>query len=103
VITLAHESAPAGDDYTIYDPSNTWKRKTVSNFNAVNIRKEIFRKGELVYDLPTIDEIQAYCCEQVGTLWEELLRFENPQEYYVDLSDELWELRRSLIKQYQNV
>jgi nicotinate phosphoribosyltransferase len=102
VITLHHEPAPAGDDYTIFDPSFTWKRKQLSNFVAVNLRKEIFRKGQLVYELPGIDEIQAHCREQVGTLWEELLRFENPQAYYVDLSDELWRLRSGLIEHYQN-
>jgi nicotinate phosphoribosyltransferase len=101
VITLDHESAPAGDDYVIFDPSFTWKRKKLSNFTAVNLRTQIFSGGECVYDRPAIDEIRAYCAGQIATLWEELLRFENPQSYYVDLSDELWRLRTSLIENYQ--
>ncbi|MDR0851418.1 MAG: nicotinate phosphoribosyltransferase [Clostridiales Family XIII bacterium] len=100
VITLAHEPAPAGEDYIIFDPAHTWKRKKLSNFNAVNIRKQIFNKGHLVYELPKIDQIRDYCRAQVSTLWEELLRFENPQSYYVDLSDELWTLRTNLMKTY---
>jgi nicotinate phosphoribosyltransferase len=102
VITLESEPAPEGDDYIIFDPSYTWKRKKLANFNAVNIRQEIFRGGKLVYDLPAVGEIREYCKDQVATLWEELLRFENPQAYYVDLSDELWRLRTGLIEQYQN-
>jgi nicotinate phosphoribosyltransferase len=100
VITLAHEPAPAGDDYVIFDPSFTWKRKKLSNFIAVDIRRQIFDNGRLVYDLPDIETVRDYCSEQVATLWDELLRFENPQNYYVDLSDELWALRTQLIEMY---
>jgi nicotinate phosphoribosyltransferase len=102
VITLDSEPAPAGDGYIIFDPSFTWKRKKLGNFNAIDIRQQIFKGGELVYELPDVSEIRNYCKEQIATLWEELLRFENPQAYYVDLSDELWRLRTSLIEQYQN-
>jgi nicotinate phosphoribosyltransferase len=99
VITLAHEPAPAGDDYMIFDPYFTWKRKKLSNFTAIDLRERIFDGGRRVYDSPPIAEIQAYCRSQTGTLWEELKRFENPQTYYVDLSDELWELRKSIMKE----
>ncbi|GHU62172.1 nicotinate phosphoribosyltransferase [Clostridia bacterium] len=100
VITLAHEEAPAGDDYTIFDPSFTWKRKRLSNFIAKEIRKQIFEGGKLVYECPPVEEIRSYCLSQIETLWDETTRFENPQPYYVDLSQELWELRSSLIAKY---
>jgi len=102
VITLNHEPAPAGDGYVIFDPAYTWKRKKLSNFTAVNLRKQIFHEGKLLYVLPKIDDIQNYCRGQVETLWEELLRFENPQAYYVDLSDELWRLRASMLEENQS-
>ena len=100
VITLDHEEAPSGDAYTIFDPSFTWKRKKLSNFVAKELRKRIFKEGKLVYQSPTVEEIRSYCLEQIGTLWEETIRFENPQTYYVDLSQELWELRSSLIAEH---
>jgi nicotinate phosphoribosyltransferase len=100
VITLAHEEAPSGDDYTIFDPSFTWKRKRLSNFVAQELRKQIYAGGKLVYERPTVAEIRSYCLEQIETLWEETTRFENPQPYYVDLSQELWELRSLLIAKY---
>jgi len=103
VVTLESEGPPEGDGFVIFDPSFTWKRKTLHNFRAVALREQIFDKGELVYRLPDIDTIRRTCAEQVGTLWEELLRFENPQSYYVDLSDELWGLRTRLIEEYQNI
>jgi nicotinate phosphoribosyltransferase len=100
VITLAHEEAPSGDDYKIFDPSFTWKRKRLSNFIAKELRKQIYEGGKLVYESPPVAEIRSYCLEQIETLWEETLRFENPQPYYVDLSQELWELRSALIAKY---
>jgi nicotinate phosphoribosyltransferase len=103
VITLQEEPVPGGDDYTIFDPSYTWKRKKLSNFYAKDLRAQIFDKGKCVYESPDIHEIQAYCKRQLSTLWSETLRFENPQGYYVDLSGELWRLRTKLIEEYKNM
>ena len=101
VITLDHEKIPEGSDYEIFDPQITWKRKKISNFYAKNLRVQIFNKGEVVYKSPEIDEIRDYCKAQIDTLWEEILRFENPHEFYVDLSKDLWELKAKLIQEYQ--
>lgn len=101
VITLDHEKIPEGKDYEIFDPQITWKRKKISNFYAKNLRVQIFDKGKCVYQSPSIDEIRDYCMAQINTLWEEILRFENPHEFYVDLSKELWEMKTKLIEEYQ--
>jgi len=98
VITLASEDPPAGDDYMIFDPSFTWKRKRLRNFIAKDLQVKIFEAGRLVYESPDLDTIRSYCLSQIDTLWEETLRFENPQPYYIDLSQELWELRAELIE-----
>ena len=101
VITLDNEEIPDGNEYEIFDPQVIWKRKKVSNFYAKNLRVQIFDKGQCVYDSPDIDEIRDYCKAQIDTLWEEILRFENPHEYYVDLSKALWELKTELIEEHQ--
>jgi nicotinate phosphoribosyltransferase len=101
VITLDHEKPPNGGAYEIFDPQITWKRKTITNFYARNLRVQIFDKGKCVYELPDIEEIRNYCKAQIDTLWEEILRFEKPHEFYVDLSKELWELKNKLIEEYQ--
>ena len=102
VITLAHEGPPTGDGYEIFDPSFTWKRQRLSNFVSKELQTQIFDGGRLVYDTPDLNEIKAYCAGQIATLWEETLRFENPQTYYIDLSQELWDMRESLIKAHQD-
>ena len=57
----------------------------------------IFDHGELVYNRPTLPELQRYCREQVDTLWDEVKRFENPHNYYVDLSQKLWDIKQDLL------
>ena len=60
---------------------------------------QLFDKGELVYERPSVEEIKQHCAEQVDALWDEMLRFENPQTYYVDLSHDLWELKKNMIEE----
>ena len=82
----------------IFDPENTWKRKNVYNFLAKELQVPIFKNGELVYKLPSLEETRSYCLEQVDTLWDEIKRFDNPQTYYVDLSQKLWNIKYGLLK-----
>ena len=84
-------------DLEIFDPSATWKRKTVYDFTAKELLVPIFKNGKLVYDLPSLDEIQKYCAQQIDTLWDEVKRFDNPHTYYVDLSQKLWDIKYDLL------
>ena len=92
------ESVDDSHDMEIFDPDATWKRKNVYNFTAKELQVPIFKNGELVYKCPTLDEVRAYCLEQVDTLWDEVKRFDNPHTYYVDLSQKLWDIKYGLLK-----
>ena len=98
VVTLFNEEIDDTQPYEIFDPEYTWKRKIVTNFIARRLTKPIFKAGKLVYTDYSVDEIQRYCQKQVEHLWDEVLRFENPHDYYVDLSNDLWNLKHNLIK-----
>ena len=58
---------------------------------------QLFKNGECVYDCPPLEQIKKYCAEQIDTLWDEVLRFENPHNYFVDLSQELWDEKQRLL------
>jgi len=88
------ESAP----HTIFDPHATWKRTTLTGFYAKELLVPVFRGGELVYELPGIEQIRSYCASQVDSLWDEVTRFENPHDYYVDLSQKLWDIKWQLLR-----
>ncbi len=96
-ICLKDETINENAPYTIFDPVNTWKRRTLTNFYVKELLVPIFISGKLVYDKPTINEIQQYCQERVDCLWDEVKRFEFPHKYNVDLSQKLWELKQSLL------
>ena len=99
VMTLDGETIPEEDGYEIFDPNAIWKRKTLNNFYAKNLRVQRFDAGKCVYESPSIDEIKDYCAAQIDTLWDEMLRFENPQTYYVDLSQNLYDLKQKLLSE----
>ena len=94
---LRDETVDDSGTLDIFDHDATWKRKTLYDFEARELLKPIFLGGELVYELPTLEEIRAYCAEQLDTLWDEVKRFENPHNYYVDLSQKLWDIRNDLL------
>ncbi len=98
LLTLHDEVIDESQPLEIFDPMATWKRKTMTNFTAKPLLVPIFLNGQLVYDQPTIEESRAYCAAQVDTLWDEVKRFENPHNYYVDLSQKLWDIKQDLLR-----
>lgn len=100
VLTTFDETIDDSEPYVIFDSRHTWKRKTVTNFEAVELQVPIFEKGRCVYESPSLKEIKDYCKEKLDTIWDEVKRFENPHEYYVDLSQKLWDIRYKLLSEH---
>ena len=101
LITLHDETVDDSQDMEIFDPMATWKKKTVYNFTARELLVPIFLNGRRVYDSPSLPEIQAYCRQQVDTLWDEVKRFDYPHKYVVDLSRKLWDIQQELLRSSQ--
>ncbi|MPM27601.1 Nicotinate phosphoribosyltransferase pncB2 [bioreactor metagenome] len=83
----------------LFDPEASWKRKIITDFTASELLVPIFRAGKLVYRQPTIEEMRAWCASQIDLQWDEVKRFENPHNYYVDLSRKLWDIKQKLLKE----
>ena len=97
-MTVYDEVVDDSQDLEIFDPDATWKTKNVFNFEAKELQVPIFKDGKLVYQMPSLDEIRSYCLAEVDRLWDEIKRFDNPQTYYVDLSQKLWDIKYGLLK-----
>lgn len=97
VITLNGETIPSSN-YTIFDPANPWRKKTLFNYTYKSLQEQIFKNGKLVYTPPTLAEISKHREEELNTLWEEIKRINNPHTYYVDLSQDLWDLKNEMLK-----
>ncbi|MDD5938902.1 MAG: nicotinate phosphoribosyltransferase [Clostridiales bacterium] len=99
LVTLYDETVDDSKPLELFDPDATWKRKVFTNFRSEELLKPIFKGGRLVYKLPSIEEARAYCAHQIDLQWEEVKRFENPHNYYVDLSQKLWDVKQELLEQ----
>ncbi len=97
LITLREESIPDGEPITIFHPIDTWKRCEVRDFRAEELLKTIVKDGKLVYQFPTLMEAQAFSKAEKEKFWEEYLRLDMPQVYKVDLSEKLYDLKKSMI------
>ena len=98
-ICLHDETVDDSQPITICDPEARWKKKTYTNYVAKELLVPIFQNGKLVYEGPTLKEIQTYCKEQVDKLWPEVKRFDNPHNYYVDLSENLMALKDRMLNE----
>ena len=102
LICIYDEVIDTAQPLEIFDPVATWKRKTFDNYTLTELLVPIFKNGEQVYVLPTIEEIRSHCKEEIEGMWEEVRRFTNPHNYYVDLSEKLWKLKNDMLAKHRN-
>ena len=96
-ITFTDTNVNDMDEIFMFHPTYTYINKTVKDFDAVPLLVDIFDKGKLVYDLPSLTEIQAYARKEIDKLWDEYKRILNPQDYPVDLDKDVWDNKMALI------
>ena len=99
LISLADEKFTNEEDLLIFDPVYTWK-KTLLKAGTYTIRRllvPIYKKGFQVYESPETMAIRDFCASQLDSLWDETRRFSNPHMVYIDLSDKLYDLKKSLL------
>ena len=96
-IALRDEEIDDSEPLVIFDPLFTWKMKKMKNYKAREMQVPIFKDGDLVYEEPSLDEIASFRKEEVESLWDEVKRYDTPHNYYVDLSQKLWNLKQKLI------
>lgn len=97
LIVINDEVINDGEPIEIFDPDYTWKRKLLTDYTLRRLKVPVFVKGECVYNFPGLEEIRDHCRRELDTMWDEVLRFDNPHTYYVDLSEKLWTLRKQLL------
>lgn len=85
------------EPYRLMDEFEKHKKKVAKNFTAVKLQKEIVKSGQLVYDFPSLEDIRVRVEDQLKTLWNGLLNFSQPDRYYVNLSDQLYDLKDDMI------
>ena len=103
MIALADEEFDFTQPITLFDPDHTWKRKTFTDYTVKQLHERIYIGGKRVYDAPDIETSRTYCLGEVAKVWDEVIRLENPQNYYVDLSQKLWDEKHALLEKGASV
>lgn len=103
LITMHDEVIDENLPLEIFNPIYTWKRKKITNYYTKDLLVPIFEKGKLVYNNPSVLEIKEFVKKECKKFWPEILRFENPHTYYVDLSNKLWSIKQELLHKSNNL
>lgn len=103
LICLFDETIDDTKPIEIFDPEYTWKRKKLSNFTAEPLLVKVFEKGQQIYSLPSINDIRLHAENELNGMWDEVRRFSNPHNYYVDLSEKLWTIKRDMLKNAREI
>lgn len=99
LIALVEEKYDDSNPLLLFDPVSTWK-KTYLQAKTYTIREiliPIFKNGQCVYESPSVMDIRTYCQKELDTLWDETRRLVNPHDVYVDLSNELYHIKHTLL------
>lgn len=97
-IAMEDENPQEEDHLKMFHPVHTYVSKFVTNYDAVDMHQTIFQDGELVYELPAIEDIKAYAKDNLSLLWDEYKRPKAPEEYPVDLSQKCWDNKMANIQ-----
>lgn len=97
LICLQDDEFDTSKPLTVYHPEQTWKKTTFDKYELKELMVDIFKDGELVYDMPSLKEIGEYCDKSKAEFFPEYRRVTNTQEYKVDLSDNMWKLKHKLL------
>lgn len=99
LIALADEKYSEENPLMLFDPIATWKKTYLpaGTYFLREILVPVFIDGTCVYESPSVMEIREYCKKELDTLWDETKRLVNPHEVYVDLSNELYQIKTTLL------
>lgn len=102
-ITRYDEELPReGKDLLLFDPISPWKKKTVKEYVAIELQKEVVKDGQRCGPPSDVEEARKLCAASLDLLWDEHKRRINPQTYFVDLSEKLWHLKKEMIERVTN-
>lgn len=99
LICLDYEEIEESKDLTIFHPVDTWKKMTLKagEYYTKELLEAVFIKGECVHKTREVLEIKEYCEKQKDSLWKQHRRLINPHILPVDLSLDLYNLKKNLI------
>ena len=105
LIALVDDHINEEEPLLLFDPIDTWKKTILQpgTFSVKELLKPVFLNGQCVYETKPVMEIRNYCQQELCTLWDESRRLVNPQNVYVDLSQNLWDMKHELLNKLHSM
>ncbi len=102
LIAAHDEEIDLSEPFRYVDPITPWRQRCFENCTCRELQVPIFKDGEKVYDLPSLEEIREYVARQKNEeLWDEELRFENPHVHYLDMTPNYYAMKMELLYRIQ--
>jgi nicotinate phosphoribosyltransferase len=105
LICLESENPESKDELLLINVIKEDERRKVKKENISRLDPllvDIIKDGKLVYDFPSIKEMRETREKDLGELDFGVRRLVNPHIYQVSISEEIWELKKSLLKKLNN-
>ncbi len=99
LILLEEEAIDEKEELTIFHPIYTWKKKTFKNYTVKELLKPLFLNGSSLYKKKSVMDIREYTQNELKTLWSQYKRLNSPEQYKVDLSQKLWDLKTNMLNE----
>lgn len=102
LIALREEVIDTTKPLVLTHPTERWKSMTLTEYTLKELPITIIKDGKLVYELPDIYQIKEYAKKDMDTFWDEYKRIDKPHIFKVDLSDGLYDLKTSMLKEIRS-
>lgn len=103
LITKKGEEVDLSAPYRYVDPEMPWKNRSFCGCSARKLQELVMKDGKRTKKDPSINEIASYVKKQLKyEIWEEEQRFENPHKHYIDMSQDYYEMKMSMLHEMRS-
>ena len=102
LLTLADETPSQAERLSLRHPNDYARHRTLEHAALSGMEPllvEVLHEGQLVHELPPLAAIRAQRDADVDRLDAGVRRIVNPHIYHVSLSQQLWDLKQTLLAQ----
>ncbi len=87
---------------TLTHETERWKKTKLEDYDVRCMLNKIFENGKNIYQNPPLEKIVEFANSEKARFWDEYKRIDNPQIYKINLSDELYGLKHSILEQHKS-
>jgi nicotinate phosphoribosyltransferase len=105
VMSLPGEDLRSQKTLHLHHPNDPSKFRTIKKKDLAKIESlpvDVIKDGEITYQQPDLESIRNIRVNDLQKLFPGVRRIMNPHHYHVSLTSNLWQLKQSLMRKYEN-